>query len=72
MGNPDRVARHRRAAATHERSAECHGAAAAFWADHDDGTRAELERRNARIERDAADLERDRAEIEAAQPGDAG
>jgi len=71
VGNLDRVARHRRAAATPERAAECHGAAAGFWADHDAEPRAELERRNARIESDAAELERDRAEIEAAR-GDAG
>lgn len=68
MSNRDRVARHLQAANTHEEAAARHDAAAAFWLEQGDETRADLERRNALIERAAAQLERDRAEVEKNDP----
>ena len=66
LSDPDPVARHLRAAETHDLAAVRHDEAVAFWLQQGDEVRAELERRNARIERDAAQLERDRAAVEAA------
>jgi hypothetical protein len=64
----DSVARHLKAAETHDAMAARHEKSSIFWAENGDPERADLERRNAAIERDAAQLERDRAELERVNP----
>jgi hypothetical protein len=60
----ERRERHLRAVKTHTDAAARHEEAALFWAEHNDETRADLERRDAVIERAAAQIERERSELD--------
>jgi hypothetical protein len=58
------AAKHRRAASTHDRSAQRHMETAAYWGNHGVPERAVHEARNAMLLRQLARLERDRAQLE--------